>query len=66
MRVIAGTLKGRRLQTPDWEGLRPTSDKLRETLFNVLASRSTELECSTALREPARSGSKRSAGAPRT
>jgi 16S rRNA (guanine966-N2)-methyltransferase len=39
MRVIAGALKGRRLETPDWEGLRPTSDKLRETLFNVLASR---------------------------
>jgi 16S rRNA (guanine(966)-N(2))-methyltransferase RsmD len=32
-------LKGRRLQTPDWAGLRPTSDKLRETLFNVLAPR---------------------------
>jgi 16S rRNA (guanine(966)-N(2))-methyltransferase RsmD len=39
MRVIAGALKGRRLKTPDWEGLRPTSDRLRETLFNVLASR---------------------------
>ena len=39
MRVIAGTLKGRRLLTPTWEGLRPTSDKLRETLFNVLAQR---------------------------
>src|SRR5262249_19915687 len=39
MRVIAGTLKGRRLKTPTWEGLRPTSDKLRETLFNVLGSR---------------------------
>jgi 16S rRNA (guanine(966)-N(2))-methyltransferase RsmD len=25
--------------TPSWEGLRPTSDKLRETLFNVLAPR---------------------------
>jgi 16S rRNA (guanine(966)-N(2))-methyltransferase RsmD len=37
MRVIAGTLKGRRLDAPSWEGLRPTSDKLRETLFNVLA-----------------------------
>ena len=36
MRIIAGTLKGRRLETPDWSGLRPTSDKLRETLFNVL------------------------------
>jgi 16S rRNA (guanine966-N2)-methyltransferase len=39
MRVIAGTLKGRRLATPDWDGLRPTSDKLRETLFNVCAPR---------------------------
>jgi 16S rRNA (guanine(966)-N(2))-methyltransferase RsmD len=39
MRVIAGALKGRRLKTPTWEGLRPTSDKLRETLFNILASR---------------------------
>lgn len=39
MRIIAGTLKGRRLQAPDWPGLRPTSDKLRETLFNVLAPR---------------------------
>jgi 16S rRNA (guanine(966)-N(2))-methyltransferase RsmD len=39
MRIIAGSLKGRRLETPDWEGLRPTSDKLRETLFNVLGPR---------------------------
>lgn len=39
MRVIAGALKGRRLKTPGWEGLRPTSDKLRETLFNVLGAR---------------------------
>jgi 16S rRNA (guanine966-N2)-methyltransferase len=39
MRVIAGTLKGRRLKAPTWDGLRPTSDKLRETLFNILAPR---------------------------
>jgi 16S rRNA (guanine966-N2)-methyltransferase len=39
MRVIAGTFKGRQLETPKWDGLRPTSDKLRETLFNVLAPR---------------------------
>jgi 16S rRNA (guanine(966)-N(2))-methyltransferase RsmD len=39
VRIIAGTLKGRRLATPDWPGLRPTSDKLRETLFNVLGPR---------------------------
>src|SRR5256885_17005327 len=39
MGVIAGRLKGRRLKAPTWEGLRPTSDKLRETLFNILAPR---------------------------
>ena len=39
MRVIAGSLKGRRLTAPTWDGVRPTSDKLRETLFNVVASR---------------------------
>jgi 16S rRNA (guanine(966)-N(2))-methyltransferase RsmD len=39
VRVIAGSLKGRRLEAPAWEGLRPTSDKLRETLFNILAPR---------------------------
>lgn len=36
MRVIAGTLKGRRLSGPDNDDVRPTSDRLRETLFNVL------------------------------
>lgn len=39
MRVIAGQWRGRRLKAPSWEGLRPTSDKLRETLFNVVAAR---------------------------
>ncbi len=39
MRIIAGDLKGRRLHAPTWDGLRPTSDKLRETLFNVVAQR---------------------------
>jgi 16S rRNA (guanine(966)-N(2))-methyltransferase RsmD len=32
-------LKGRRLGSPSWSGLRPTSDRLRETLFNVVAAR---------------------------
>jgi 16S rRNA (guanine(966)-N(2))-methyltransferase RsmD len=39
MRVIAGVYKGRRLKTPSWPGLRPTSDKLRETLCNILSAR---------------------------
>ena len=36
MRVVAGEFRGRRLKSPTWEGLRPTSDRLRETLFNIL------------------------------
>jgi 16S rRNA (guanine(966)-N(2))-methyltransferase RsmD len=39
MRIIAGTNKGRRLKAPTWAGVRPTSDKLRETLFNIIAAR---------------------------
>lgn len=39
MRIIAGALKGRKLKTPTWDGLRPTSDKLRETLFNIVSAR---------------------------
>lgn len=36
LRVIAGEFRGRRLKAPTWEGLRPTSDRLRETLFDIL------------------------------
>jgi 16S rRNA (guanine966-N2)-methyltransferase len=36
VRIVAGTFRGRRLKPPTWEGLRPTSDRLRETLFNIL------------------------------
>ena len=37
MRVIAGLYRGRQLKTPPDNKTRPTSDRLRETLFNVLA-----------------------------
>ena len=36
MRVIAGACKGLRITPPRWKGLRPSSDRLRETLFNIL------------------------------
>lgn len=36
MRVIAGKYRSRRLKTPNSLGVRPTSDRLRETLFNIL------------------------------
>jgi 16S rRNA (guanine(966)-N(2))-methyltransferase RsmD len=37
MRVIAGKYKSRRLEAPPGMQTRPTSDRLRETLFNVVA-----------------------------
>jgi 16S rRNA (guanine966-N2)-methyltransferase len=39
MRIIAGTLRRRTLEAPPGLATRPTSDRLRETLFNVLAPR---------------------------
>ncbi len=36
VRIIAGRWRGRKLDFPDAEGLRPTSDRIRETLFNWL------------------------------
>ena len=39
MRVISGVYRGRILRSPADRKTRPTSDRLRETLFNVLAPR---------------------------
>jgi len=36
MRIIAGTLKGRRLVTPRGASLRPTSDRVKESMFSIL------------------------------
>jgi 16S rRNA (guanine966-N2)-methyltransferase len=41
MRIIAGQYRSRRLKSLPGMDLRPTSDRLRETLFNVLAASST-------------------------
>ena len=38
MRVIAGRLRGRRLVAPPGEATRPTSDRVRESLFSLLGS----------------------------
>ena len=37
IRIIAGDWRGRKLPVPEAEGLRPTQDHIRETLFNWLA-----------------------------
>jgi 16S rRNA (guanine(966)-N(2))-methyltransferase RsmD len=39
MRIIGGTLRSRRLEAPAGLATRPSSDRLREALFNVLAPR---------------------------
>jgi 16S rRNA (guanine966-N2)-methyltransferase len=37
MRIVGGALRGRRLTTPPGEAVRPTSDRAREALFNILS-----------------------------
>lgn len=39
MRIVAGEWRGRRLVAPKGDATRPTADRTRETLFNMLASR---------------------------
>ncbi|WP_394728105.1 16S rRNA (guanine(966)-N(2))-methyltransferase RsmD [Altererythrobacter sp. GH1-8] len=44
MRVIAGEWRGRNITAPKGETTRPTADRTRETLFNMLASRLGDFE----------------------
>ena len=37
MRIVSGTLRGRALASPSHDGLRPTSDRVREAMYNILA-----------------------------
>src|SRR5258705_10232557 len=43
VRIISGTYRGRNLKSPPSLDVRPTSDRLRETLFNVIAPRIQEV-----------------------
>lgn len=45
LRIIGGQWRGRKLSFPDLEGLRPTGDRIRETLFNWLAPRLPGSRC---------------------
>lgn len=38
MRIVAGSARGRRLRSPEGPGVRPTSDRVREAVFNSLFS----------------------------
>jgi 16S rRNA (guanine(966)-N(2))-methyltransferase RsmD len=39
MRIVAGRFRGRRLESPESRRIRPTSDRVREALFSIIASR---------------------------
>lgn len=39
MRIIGGSARGRQLNTPEGQDIRPTSDKVRSAIFNALYSR---------------------------
>lgn len=45
LRIIGGQWRGRVLQFPDVEGLRPTGDRVRETLFNWLMGYLPDARC---------------------
>ncbi|MBD3609293.1 MAG: 16S rRNA (guanine(966)-N(2))-methyltransferase RsmD [Gammaproteobacteria bacterium] len=45
LRIIGGQWRGRKLQFPDIEGVRPTPDRVRETLFNWLQPVITGARC---------------------
>ncbi len=36
MRIITGSLRGRKVPSPDHPGVRPTSDRIKESLFNII------------------------------
>lgn len=45
IRIIGGQWRGRKLPVPDSPGLRPTTDRVRETLFNWLAPSMVDARC---------------------
>ncbi len=45
VRIIGGTWRSRRIRFPDRPGLRPTPDRVRETLFNWLGQDLTGKDC---------------------
>jgi 16S rRNA (guanine(966)-N(2))-methyltransferase RsmD len=42
LRIIAGTLRGRRLRIPQSSAVRPTAERVREALFSILGDRVVE------------------------
>jgi 16S rRNA (guanine966-N2)-methyltransferase len=48
MRVVGGRFRGRTLATPADQSIRPTSDRVREAMFNMLAHGAAHIECAQA------------------
>lgn len=45
MRVIAGEFKGRRLEGPDNDYIRPTTDKVKEAMFSIIGGKILDSKC---------------------
>ena len=46
LRIIAGIRKGLKLKAPDGMGTRPTTDRVKESLFNIIQNDSRFIESS--------------------
>jgi 16S rRNA (guanine966-N2)-methyltransferase len=44
MRIVAGKFRGRAIVSPEHDGTRPTSDRVREAVFNILAHGAGEFQ----------------------
>lgn len=44
LRIIAGSFRGRRIRVPEGSSVRPTPDRVRESLFNILGPHLTGLD----------------------
>ena len=44
MRIVGGEYRGRKLETPQNDDIRPTSDKVRQAVFNMLNARGVVIE----------------------
>ena len=64
MRIISGKRRGYKLTPPIGDGARPTTDRVKESLFNIIQTRLPLKTSWIYLPEAARSVSKRSAAAP--
>ena len=56
MRIIAGEFRGRKLKRPSGKSTRPTKDRVREAVFNMIAKKVPDQAFLTYLPEAVRTG----------